>query len=227
MARKPPRAGVPPIITAQEAIHPHWSSVLLFSAPDNRVRHLHHGSQGSFSRDGKDITVVWDDYPTDHFTDIDGLLVHQTLLGATLDINNARVVSIGTHHFRLTRVHARVPGHDYDVELRLFTSDIPIFHQVFAARDYDSPALPATAGTIVDLGANIGLASVFFALRYPSARIFALEPDPKNFAALVRNTTGFWPRVVTREGAAWTHDGQIRLRHEDARANPSAPGACR
>ncbi len=215
-----PDVEITPTTLQQEAIHPHWNSVLLFSQPGQRVRHLHHGSHGTFERSGNDVTVHWDDYPADHFVDIDGLLVHQTLLGAVKDINNVRAARIGTHLFRLTRVHARVPGTTYDVELRLFTSDIPIFHQVFAARDYDADCLPEHAGTIIDLGANIGLASVFFGLRYRQARILAVEPDPDNFALLARNTAGLWPRVMAREAAAWIEDGTVSLRREDAAGQP-------
>lgn len=227
MARKPTRMNKPPAgkqvaqtITPQDAMHPHWNSVLLFSVPENRVRHLHHGSQGGFTRNGNDIIVAWDDYPPDHFTDVEGLLVHRSLMEAVRDINRSGVVSVGTQHFRLTRVHVRVPGHEGEVELRLFTSDVPTFDQVFGACDYDHPALPATARTIIDLGANIGLASVFFALRYPEARILAVEPDTENFALLVRNTARFSPRVRTRQGAVWTHDGEVNLRHHDAEGRP-------
>jgi len=42
---------------------------------------------------------------------------------------------------------------------------------------------------IIDAGANIGAAAVYFALRMPSARIVAIEP-PDNFAVLERNTAG-------------------------------------
>jgi FkbM family methyltransferase len=38
--------------------------------------------------------------------------------------------------------------------------------------------LPADAGTILDLGANVGLAAVYFAALYPNARIVSYEPDP-------------------------------------------------
>lgn len=226
MVRKPARrkSALTPmpadqVTIQQDAIHPHWNSVLLFTTPGNTVRHLHHGTQGTFARNGNDITVHWDGFPDDHFTDIDGLLMHQTLLGAVQDINNVRAARIGTHVVRLTRVHARVPSTDYDVELRLFSSDIPIFHQVFAAREYDSPDLPDSARTIIDLGANIGLASIFFALRYPDARILAVEPDAANAAQLMRNIGPLSPRITAREGAVWTYDGTIGLRHEDSRGN--------
>jgi FkbM family methyltransferase len=41
--------------------------------------------------------------------------------------------------------------------------------------------------TILDLGANIGVASAWFRARYPSARIVAVEADPDTFARLERS----------------------------------------
>jgi FkbM family methyltransferase len=38
--------------------------------------------------------------------------------------------------------------------------------------------LPPEASTIVDLGANIGLAALYFGTRYPQAKILSVEPDP-------------------------------------------------
>lgn len=40
---------------------------------------------------------------------------------------------------------------------------------------------------IIDAGANVGAASVFFAAKYPEARIVAIEPDANNVAILRRN----------------------------------------
>src|ERR1041385_2632050 len=37
------------------------------------------------------------------------------------------------------------------------------------------------ARTIIDLGANVGLASLYFARAYPDCRILALEPHPETF----------------------------------------------
>lgn len=44
---------------------------------------------------------------------------------------------------------------------------------------------------IVDGGANIGSASIFFGLRYPSAMIVAFEPEPHNYALLTRNVAPY------------------------------------
>lgn len=41
--------------------------------------------------------------------------------------------------------------------------------------------------TVLDVGANVGAASVYLALHYPEARVFAFEPDPRCWALLRQN----------------------------------------
>ncbi|WP_316976532.1 FkbM family methyltransferase [Shumkonia mesophila] len=53
-------------------------------------------------------------------------------------------------------------------------------------------ALPA-AGTFLDVGANIGLFSLYLRDRCPQARIVAFEPMPAVFAALERNLAAMTP----------------------------------
>lgn len=44
---------------------------------------------------------------------------------------------------------------------------------------------------IIDCGANIGLATIYFKLNYPEAKVLAYEPDPNIFAALKNNVQSF------------------------------------
>ena len=54
------------------------------------------------------------------------------------------------------------------------------------------------------------MASILFALKYPTARIIAIEPEPSNFAALVRNTTPY--KIITPiQAALWREDGEVTL----------------
>src|SRR5215210_867725 len=49
--------------------------------------------------------------------------------------------------------------------------------------------LPANlVQSVVDIGANIGAATLYFALHYPTADIYSLEPDPVSYVLLQRNT---------------------------------------
>lgn len=58
------------------------------------------------------------------------------------------------------------------------------------------PIVPFTKDVkvIVDIGANLGAASVYFSLYYPEAKIYALEPQKFPFELLTRNTS-FYPNT--------------------------------
>jgi FkbM family methyltransferase len=104
---------------------------------------------------------------------------------------------------------------EYEVSLRLGTTDPHTFIQVFVQRDYETPYLPETANVIVDLGANVGLSAVFFAQRYPAARLFCVEPEPTNHAALRGNTAALGDRVVCEHAAVWLADGTVEIAVDD------------
>ena len=53
---------------------------------------------------------------------------------------------------------------------------------------------------IFDGGANVGITALYFAWRYPNARIFCIEPDNQNFELLKRDTAAE-PRIVAIRGA--------------------------
>ena len=60
---------------------------------------------------------------------------------------------------------------------------------------------------ILDLGANIGLASYFFHQRYPKAKIIAIEPD-SNLYGLLRSNLGGIANIEIRRVAILDHDGE-------------------
>jgi FkbM family methyltransferase len=81
---------------------------------------------------------------------------------------------------------------------------------------------------ILDCGANIGLASLFFRRLYPDARITAFEADPALFAILDRNLTANDGNTVERRQVAlWTSTGSLTFRSEgsDSGMIGTLPGA--
>jgi len=65
---------------------------------------------------------------------------------------------------------------------------------------------------IIDGGAHIGLASLFFSLTSPNANIFAFEADTTIAKALQHNVDAFGLQNVTPIAAAlWTKDGEINF----------------
>jgi FkbM family methyltransferase len=110
----------------------------------------------------------------------------------------------------------RVPGVAQPIWLREGTSDFEIMEQIFLRREYDFAHWPAhhamiaeayadilNAGqvpVIVDCGANIGFASIWFAQMFPGAKVYAVEPEPGNFAMLERNVAPYANVTPIRAG---------------------------
>lgn len=70
---------------------------------------------------------------------------------------------------------------------------------------------------ILDCGANVGLASLYFKRAYPSARITAFEADPAIHAFLTENLARNGASDVDAvNGAVWTETGEIDFRCEGA-----------
>lgn len=109
-------------------------------------------------------------------------------------------------------VHGVERGDRYrNVAYRLGTADEQVLVQIWQALEYDLSVLPCWAGIkghyntiaasgqhplIIDGGAHIGLAAVWFALEFPLAEIIAIEPEAANFALLQRNAGGLRVQCV-------------------------------
>jgi FkbM family methyltransferase len=85
--------------------------------------------------------------------------------------------------------------------------DLITVNEIFARQDYRTPE---SLGVAVDVGANIGLASLYFLTRNPSSRVYCLEPDPKNVARIDRtlDDARFTGRYELQAVAAADADGE-------------------
>lgn len=86
----------------------------------------------------------------------------------------------------------------HSVWLRHAAGDLYILTRTFVERYHTLPESMLRGEevrTIVDLGANIGMASLAFHARYPKARLFAIEPLAANYRLLCRNTERI-PEIV-------------------------------
>lgn len=72
-----------------------------------------------------------------------------------------------------------------------------IFSEIFLNNNYFFSELKDSR-TIVDVGANIGLFSLYARLQAPKSKIFAFEADPNCFAALTKNIELFPNMASTR-----------------------------
>ena len=66
------------------------------------------------------------------------------------------------------------------------THAVFLVHELFVNGAYAFDA-SSPAPRIIDAGANIGMAVVFFKMLYPDAHVTAYEPEPETFAMLERN----------------------------------------
>jgi FkbM family methyltransferase len=133
----------------------------------------------------------------------------------------------------LRQAPSRTAGsvHVYGQPLRFLDARSFLFlHDEIVEREIYRFRCTTATPRIIDGGANIGLATVYFKHQYPGAIIDAFEPDPENFAVLQANCRlrGLTD-VRLHPCALWTAAGTLRFRCEPstlggrlANADPSA-----
>lgn len=136
---------------------------------------------------------------------------------------------MGTKAERRIVVRARSGDFQTTVSLRRGTSDFRAFRQVFFRNNfnlrrtgrwdeiqkiYESQARTGIP-LILDLGANIGLASLYFSKNWPEARIIALEPEEQNYQLACKNLSGH-ANVFPIKAAVAAEDAAVTI------INPSA-----
>jgi FkbM family methyltransferase len=110
-----------------------------------------------------------------------------------------------------------VPGLPHPVAVRCGTADASTFEKIFVWNDYDLD-YPAGVKTVIDAGANIGLSAVYFATRFPDAKVVAIEPQSENFRLLERNTRHY-PQVLPLHAALWSGDTTLGLSNPNDRVD--------
>jgi FkbM family methyltransferase len=116
---------------------------------------------------------------------------------------------------------------DYDVRYSDLLSFCPQWEDIFVRRTLAfKTASPSPR--ILDCGANVGIASLFFRRLYPDARITAFEADPALFAMMTANLQANRAATVeTRHAALWTSTGTLTFQCEgsDSGMISTLPGA--
>lgn len=96
-----------------------------------------------------------------------------------------------------------------DIVLRYPSSDIWVYQQVFIHKEYEFTTITSPK-VIVDAGANVGYASIYFANLYPDAKIFAIEPENNNFEILCENIKNY-KNIIPIQGALWNENSEINI----------------
>ena len=74
-----------------------------------------------------------------------------------------------------------------EIGLRNNSTDIQAFAVVWLLEDYNRPGFLPEEGTVVDIGAHIGLYTMFVSSASKNTRIFSFEPASDNYAMLKDN----------------------------------------
>ena len=81
--------------------------------------------------------------------------------------------------------------------------------------DSTTPVSPKSkTPLIIDCGANIGLASIWYAQKFPAAKIIAVEPEPENFRILTMNAASY-PNIVPIQGGISDRETRLSLANRD------------
>src|ERR1700759_697713 len=89
-----------------------------------------------------------------------------------------------------------------------------LYREIFVRQYYHFVA-PTASPVILDCGANVGMATIYFKWLYPNAKVTAFEPDPKTFNLLRLNLRVNRLDVETHNCALWDEDGELDF-HIDA-----------
>ncbi len=102
---------------------------------------------------------------------------------------------------------ANLPELGTPLYFRCGTPDLAVLAQVFRDGALAFEMRP-TPQRIMVLGAYAGYSAVDLALRFPRARILAVEPLPDN-VRLLRLNTGAWRRISCVQSAVWHHAARL------------------
>lgn len=135
----------------------------------------------------------------------DGVFQKSLLIVFYIYLSISRMVGLKAQLPVSVPVHLIFKGRLFIFYLR-YQVDFDVLRDVFIQEEYRLP-IKQNPKVIFDLGSNIGVTVIYFALIYPKATIYAFEPDPKNIPIFKNNTRQFNNRVVLYEKAIhWDAD---------------------
>lgn len=106
----------------------------------------------------------------------------------------------------------------FPVKLRARTSDPFVFRQIMIENEY-LPLKDLSPLTLLDLGANIGLASSWFLSQFPEVRVFAVEADRDNYALCCENLAAYGDRAKVIHAAVWSGRKMLVLHRKSCSAD--------
>lgn len=111
-------------------------------------------------------------------------------------------------------IKVSVPSCRYPIFLRNNASDTQIFTQIFLREELKVDLVNSPL-TIIDGGANIGLATVYLKNRYPETSLYSIEPDKANFELLLMNTQKYKDIICYNYGI-WNSNSNLIIKNKEA-----------
>jgi FkbM family methyltransferase len=105
-----------------------------------------------------------------------------------------------------------IRDHQYDILLRTLSGDLFIFYEIFLDETYVIPEKwREDVHTIVDLGAHVGLVTLYLSSLFPNANFVCVEPNPGNFNLLKQNLTYLGEQVHLLEAAVGCESPEVQF----------------
>ncbi|MFT3749160.1 MAG: FkbM family methyltransferase [Agriterribacter sp.] len=120
--------------------------------------------------------------------------------------------------------HFSLNNYPKTIYLRTYSGDIAMLYEVFWQKVYAAVINKITdPRTIVDLGANTGMTSLFFSQHFPQASIYAVEPDADNFEILTENLSEEIQKgnFIPLKAAITGKDGEVYIQKKTYAYNSS------
>lgn len=104
-------------------------------------------------------------------------------------------------------------GRRHPTVLRKNQSDVYIWREIFLERiyDFDYERFVGDVSLVVDLGANAGLSASYFQMRFPAARIIAVEPLAENVDVIRANARALRAEWEVEEAAVAAESGRAEF----------------
>lgn len=120
-----------------------------------------------------------------------------------------------------------VEGLEYPLYLRKNTMDGWVFDEIFVHQCYDVKMTGSMhyrnykqsfnvrePKFILDIGGNIGMSAIYFAINYPEATVITVEPDHDNYFILLENTKKY-KNIIPLNAAVWDKKTTLSIINRD------------
>lgn len=124
---------------------------------------------------------------------------------------------LSNHHisqYRNDTIIVNIPQSKNSISIRKKSSDLAVFNQVFLDEEYQLPIV-IKPKLIIDGGAYVGYSSIYFANKYPEAKIIAVEPEISNFELLKKHTS-VYPNIKAVRAGIWYRRAFLEINNPKA-----------